>query len=89
MRKLYPAMPWLRAFVVTARHGSIDRNGIVPPRVGRQQASRTVAVPPTGVNASEAIGRYVRRRVGDAGWAPHRTDDLPMARSFNGVRAPP
>jgi len=25
MRKLYPAMPWLRAFVVTARHGSISR----------------------------------------------------------------
>lgn len=25
MRKLYPAMPWLRAFVVTARHCSISR----------------------------------------------------------------
>ncbi len=25
MRKLYPAMPWLRAFAVTARHGSISR----------------------------------------------------------------
>ena len=28
MRKLYPAMPWLRSFVVTARHGSISRAAV-------------------------------------------------------------
>jgi LysR family glycine cleavage system transcriptional activator len=28
MRKLYPQMPWLRSFVVTARHGSISRAAV-------------------------------------------------------------
>lgn len=28
MRKLYPSMPWLRSFVLTARHGSISRAAV-------------------------------------------------------------